>query len=471
VIRLLAYLFIWIFQEYRAQKHNDETRVRKLRMDRVRDDLDYCRDRRRGNDGHEDGRRRRYVEDEEPDDEDSDRPRRRYEQAASSGSLLLKSLLIVGGSVAAGALLIGALVLGLVAASNVRKPPPVLPPVVGGPNPPVVPPGADGGPGIPPAAAGKQPGEFLRIRTGGRAVAHTRFSPDGQTLATVGQNSVCQLWDATTGEGKASFHGDKPDYVNWLTFSPDGKYVAAYDGGGNLRLRDAATGAVRTEIDPGGADGYNHGCFAPQSDYFVLVSGPTIRFWSVPDGKLLDRFKNVQPDKQASYTSALLTPDGKTLITGARRAGATGHGRFDQVWDLTGDKPVRQLKGLDPTNIWGRLTLSADGKLVMLQSTARIELLDWTVDRLVTTLTVAPGTEAFSGAAMTPDGAAVVAGYNNGSVRRWQLPAGVESGRFQAGQPTESVVGLAVSPDGKLLATAVGDRLTVWQCNEVFAKK
>jgi WD40 repeat protein len=295
--------------------------------------------------------------------------------------------------------------------------------------------------------------------------------------------------DVATGEGKATFYGTKPDnhvHLHWLAYSPDGKYVVVYDGGGKLYFRDPATGAVRIEIDPeitpgSAAAAVNGGCFSPKSDYFVLVAGNTIRFWSLPDGKLLDRFANVQPNEQDKYPSVFIPPDGTVLITGVYRRSATGGfpvlgiagmDCFDEVWDLVGNRPARQLQRHDQA-LTCASSLSSDGKVLMSLSPTRIDLLDWEADRFVATLTSTTGVggSGFRWAALTPDGTAVIAGCHDGMVRRWDVRDGVESGRFQAGQPKDSIAGLSVAPDGKLLATAVDDMLTVWQTDEAFAKK
>jgi hypothetical protein len=425
VIRLLIYLVVWIFQEYRTQKHVEESRVRKRKMDRLRDDLDYFRDGGRQENGGRERRARRADDDEENDDA---RPRfgsgrgRDDDETVSPGKPLLKALLIVGSSVAAGAFLIGGCVVGMVLLSPLRNRSPGPSHAVAGPQPPFVQPaggGPDGSPpGQPPLA--RRPGQRLTIQTAGRQVVHTRFAPNGKSVATLGGNSVCQLWDRATGKELGTFGGERPDYVNWLTYSPDGGFLVAYDGGSKIVLRDGTTGDVKGQIDPGGVDAYNGGSFSPDGAFFVLAGGGSIRFWDVPAGSPLKRFKHVQPTPQANYGSALITPDGKTLITGAR----TANGRLDQVWDLTGQTPVRQLTGLDRKNIWSRLELSPDGKLVMVQTTAQIEVLDWQKDKRALTINVPPGTEAFAGAAFTPDATARRPHHATEEVSRHAEPRG-----------------------------------------------
>jgi sugar lactone lactonase YvrE len=65
------------------------------------------------------------------------------------------------------------------------------------------------------------------------------FSPDGNTLALVGLDSV-RLWDVATGKPTATLAG--PDRApQALAFSPDGKTLAVADADGKIYLWDLAT--------------------------------------------------------------------------------------------------------------------------------------------------------------------------------------------------------------------------------------
>ena len=89
------------------------------------------------------------------------------------------------------------------------------------------------------------------------------FSPDGRTLATIGEGRV-QLWDARTGKLISELDrratkgaGDplRPEFiatgVAMVDFSPDGQTVAVSGSEGIVSLWDVATGAQIGSLDSG----------------------------------------------------------------------------------------------------------------------------------------------------------------------------------------------------------------------------
>ena len=65
------------------------------------------------------------------------------------------------------------------------------------------------------------------------------FSPDGRTLASGTKHNVI-LWDVATGRQLRTFH-DHSDAVMGVAFSPDGNKLASVGNEGVLRIRKAAT--------------------------------------------------------------------------------------------------------------------------------------------------------------------------------------------------------------------------------------
>ncbi len=81
-------------------------------------------------------------------------------------------------------------------------------------------------------------GDKLRVMSGTSPWA-LEFSPDGRTLASGTKHNVI-LWDVATGRQLRTFH-DHSDAVMGVAFSPDGNKLASVGNEGVLRIRKAAT--------------------------------------------------------------------------------------------------------------------------------------------------------------------------------------------------------------------------------------
>ena len=73
------------------------------------------------------------------------------------------------------------------------------------------------------------------------------FSPDGTTLATGHDNSTIVLWDVTTGKERAKLTG-RTHRVLSLDFSPDGATLATGGGESSIRLWDVASGKIKATL-------------------------------------------------------------------------------------------------------------------------------------------------------------------------------------------------------------------------------
>jgi WD40 repeat protein len=96
--------------------------------------------------------------------------------------------------------------------------------------------------------------------------AHSRWirklavSPDGQRFASVADDMVCRVWEVESGKMVHEFKGHEPDYAESAfrpcstrsRFSPNGQHIATADRVGQICIWDANTGSKVQTITSAG---------------------------------------------------------------------------------------------------------------------------------------------------------------------------------------------------------------------------
>lgn len=305
------------------------------------------------------------------------------------------------------------------------------------------------------------------------------FSPDGKTLAMGSGPGGIQLYDVATGKELRSLggkHAEGP--ANALAFSPDGKTLALSREGGTLELWNVATGQQTHKI----------GESAPRPGRMVIVrvagmagpAGPALAF--APDGERLAASlggtgirqfdvatgKEIAPPDvghSAAVSELAIGSDGRTLLT---------HGRGDpvRVWDLATGKAARTIALPAGTSL---VTTSADGQWLAAVRPGTVALLETKTGQEARKVEVGEG--GVAGVALSPDGKVLATrDPMSPDIRLWDTATGKElrviAPPTEQGRGNGVVVvrssgvvtpGLAFSPDGRLLAGAGGKRqLCLW---------
>src|SRR5262249_7625749 len=79
-------------------------------------------------------------------------------------------------------------------------------------------------------------GEAIGVLRSHGQIEAAAFSPDGQTLATIGDDGTILLWDAVTGHARGVLGTNENGSQTQLAFRPDGRALAVGEYGRTIRL-------------------------------------------------------------------------------------------------------------------------------------------------------------------------------------------------------------------------------------------
>ncbi len=142
-----------------------------------------------------------------------------------------------------------------------------------------------------------------------RAVA---FSPDSKFLATGTEQRVVQLFDAATGELKATGDAHR-SRVNSVAFSPDGSILVSVSEDKSLKFWDATTLVLKRSLD---AHKKSITAVAFSSDGKLLATGSEDYSAKLWDANTL-ALKATYVGHQNFVNSVAFSPDGTVLVTGS----------------------------------------------------------------------------------------------------------------------------------------------------------
>jgi WD40 repeat protein len=279
----------------------------------------------------------------------------------------------------------------------------------------------------------------------GCAVHALALTPDQKTLASAGDDNTIRLWDYQTMKplGQLKGHGDT---VVSLSFTDNGKTLVSGSLDKTIRLWDVAKQAEVQKIERGRGDGE---ALAVSPDGKTLAAAGmnnTIRRWQLPEGKEIF----VTDGHLGAVTAVVYSSDGK-LVASASQTGEI------RLWDPTTGKDLKKIGGGHFGDVL--LAFAPDNRTLAAASDGQpIRLYGVPGGQETKTIPVKDG-EAVKSLAFAPNGKTLAVGFRQNVARLYAVGGEREPVNLAY---TGGVEALAFSPDGKRLAGAGWDKVTIW---------
>lgn len=283
--------------------------------------------------------------------------------------------------------------------------------------------------------------------TGQKIVTSVSFSPDSQSIATVGKDGTLRIWNLSGQEiRKIQAHDGSINGVNSVSFSPNGKTIATVGEDGKAKLWNLSGNLIIPPLSEK-EGGIKSVTFSPDGSKIATAGDYGIaRIWDL-NGKQIATLKGY---KEITIRNITFSSDGKKIAT----AGDDGTVR---LWDISG----KQLSQIIPHK--GKrvfyVSFSPNGEFIATageDNVARIWNLSGQEQKKLEGHQNPVNSVSFS-----PDGRRLITTSDDSTVRVWDLSSGQEIYKFQGHE--RAVLSANFSPNGKYIASAGKDGKTrIW---------
>jgi WD40 repeat protein len=296
------------------------------------------------------------------------------------------------------------------------------------------------------------------------------FAADSKVFATGGPNNThgVLLWETATGKQIDHFPGHTTP-ISWVAFSPDGRTAATcalLRGDRIVLLWDPRTGRLLRTFEAMDAYGVSAVAFSPDGGTLAACScggENAVRLWDVRTG----RVRHTQASHEAGCTCIAFSPDGKRLVSGGAFRNPMGRQREGRlcIWDAEAGKLIREIRGIRGSI--ARVLFSREGRHV-LAAAEGVHVYDAETGQLIGTPLLAK--IQICGLALSGDGRLLATGDGHGRVQLWELATRRE---IPLTLPGVKGYGIDLTPDGRILV-ALGPKGDIvffhWPSGEMVGK-
>jgi WD40 repeat protein len=236
---------------------------------------------------------------------------------------------------------------------------------------------------------------FLALQTG--------FSLDGRWIFTINGDKQAKVWDAATGQLKASINNSERIYR--ASFTPDGSGFLTVEQQGGMKLWETETGVLKGQVAPKNFLENFMKSFEMSADSKNIATfyfGDT-RLWNAKTGEL--RFKLPKSETR----DAEFSPDGRSLATASSEKLTAG-----KIWNVETGELRFSLAATGQKS--AQVVYSPDGRILATTNDKGVNLWDAENGELLATLSEARYPVAFS-----PDGRTMVTGARNDTALLWEI--------------------------------------------------